>query len=95
VTSTEFYMLIDCTGVIAVAVMLYLTEALMPGPNELEQKVHSNLDSAVDNGYDVTGWTAEDIVADLRAFAVELEDYSDEALLPHVVTWKTARNPER
>lgn len=94
---TTFYLCADCTAIIAVAMMLYLTEPSMHDTNEpplltLEQKVHLNLESAIENGYDLTTWTAEDIVADLLAFADELEEHKAEELLPHVITWKLIRS---
>lgn len=60
---------------------------------DVEQRVHDMLDNAVENGYDVREWTADDIVADLLAFAdlMDEESFAD-VLKPHVVSWKLKRS---
>lgn len=53
--------------------------------------VFDNLNSAKENGYDVSFWSVDDIIADLQAFAVDLEECTDEELRPHVEAWKAAQ----
>lgn len=62
----------------------------MPNP-DLRTTVLDNLESAMEGGYDISGWTAEDIVADLLAFAADCEDNTPEELLPHVRAWLDER----
>jgi hypothetical protein len=63
--------------------------------NDLEERVHSNLQNALDNEYDVRHWDVDDIVTDLMCFASELEDEDPEDLKPHVISWLAkARNPQ-
>ena len=57
---------------------------------ELEQKVHSNLDDALANGYDVREWDVEDIIVDLVCFASDCENEGSNDLRPHVISWLEA-----
>lgn len=52
-----------------------------------KQKVFSNLDDALANGYDVRDWTPDEIVCDLQAYAADCESVSADQLRPHVVAW--------
>lgn len=94
-TLGEFYVFTDTCGMIATAVMLYLTEPNMPETKTetTEQRVHSMLDDAVANGYDVSTWTVDDIVADLLAYADLTDEETEEAIRPHVIAWKQVRVP--
>ena len=59
----------------------------------IEQRIHGMLDNAVENGYDVRDWSADDIVADLLAFADLMDEESfGDVLKPHVITWKLKRS---
>jgi hypothetical protein len=60
---------------------------------QLEQRIHEMLDDAIENDYDIATWTADDIVADLLAFADLHDDEGAEQLKPHVITWKMKRAP--
>jgi hypothetical protein len=42
---------------------------------------------------DISTWTADDIVADLLAFADLRDDEGEEQIKPHVITWKMKRAP--
>ena len=88
----QVYLGLDLTALLVVVVILHMTERPMTEPTTetLEQRVHAMLDDAVENGYDITTWTADDIVADLLAFADVTETAED--LHPHVVTWKLKRS---
>ena len=57
----------------------------------MEQRIHAFLDDAMNNEYDISTWTADDIVADLYAFADLYDDETPEAIKPHVITWKMGR----
>lgn len=93
-TQEGFRLLADALGVIATAVMLFLTGGKpMSQTTEQtdEQRVHAMLDDAVQNQYDIRSWSVDDIICDLLAFA-ELKEGEDEAMLrPHVITWKQKR----
>lgn len=60
-------------------------------PNR-EARIHEMLTSTVENGYDITTWTADDIVADVLAFADLDEDEGEAEIRPHVLTWKMKRS---
>lgn len=59
--------------------------------SDLEKRVHSNLDDALENGYDVSGWEIEEILVDLFCFAADLEDEDIHDLRPHIESWVAAR----
>ena len=96
---TETFMLtLDLIAMTAVAAMLMLTENEMtdetkPPDQTDEQRIHAMLDDAVNNDYDISTWTADDIVADLLAFADLRDDEGEEQIKPHVITWKMKRSP--
>lgn len=56
-------------------------------------QVFANLDAAIENGYPIDTWTAEDIALDLLAFAADFEDdiWTVPKLLPHVEAWLAKR----
>lgn len=58
---------------------------------EMRTMIHENLDDALANGYDISGWPAEDIVTDLMAFSWQCEDYGEDKIKPHVESWLAAR----
>lgn len=62
---------------------------------DLRDLVFANLASAVENGHDFADWPAEDIAADLVAFAADVEDRDVEELLPHVRAWLAAGEAEK
>jgi hypothetical protein len=65
-------------------------------PNKVdttEQRIHSMLDDAMSNDYDIATWTADDIVADLLAYADLRDDEGENEIKPHVITWKMKRAP--
>lgn len=49
--------------------------------------VAHNLNDAIENGYSFSGWTPEEIAADLVAFAADLEEHDAADLVPHVNAW--------
>lgn len=53
----------------------------------IREIVFSNLNDAMENGYDISTWTGNDIVNDLKAYAEDCQDISEEDLLPHVLEW--------
>jgi hypothetical protein len=94
------YITLDVIAIVAVAVMLYLTEEPMadqpttePPEQTQEQRIHSMLDDAMLNEYDISTWTADDIVADLLAYADLRDDEGEDEIKPHVITWKMKRSP--
>lgn len=52
-----------------------------------QQIVFDNLNSAMDNGYDVCNWPWQDIAADLMAFAADCGDMTEAQLKPHIEAW--------
>jgi hypothetical protein len=93
---STFYLLVDATAILATAIMLYWTEKQMPNedpkPNEQEQRIHAMLDSANNDGYVIEDWSVDDIVADLLAYAELSEEETEDAIRPHVITWKANRS---
>jgi hypothetical protein len=103
-TTEEFTLLADALGVAATAFMLFLTtrHTIMtekPLPQDFaesvvgndEQRIHEMLNDAMENQYDISTWTVDDIVADLLAYA-DLEDSdTEESLRVHIITWKANR----
>lgn len=57
-----------------------------------EQRVHSMLEEAQTNGYDISDWTIDDIVADLLAYADLDEEETEDVLRRHVISWKAKRS---
>lgn len=102
-TSEEFRLLADALGVAATAVMLFLTTRKRPMQKSLpqdfaesvvgndEQRIHAMLDDAMENQYDISIWTVDDIVADLLAFADLKDSDTEETLRVHIITWKAKR----
>jgi hypothetical protein len=101
------YLTIDAAAILAVAIHIWWTEITMEKPTpqdfaesvvgndkykERETRLHAMMDDAVANEYDITGWTADDIVADLLAFADLELDEGEEEIKPHVLTWKMKRS---
>lgn len=100
---STFYLLIDTAAILATAIMLYLTEKPMtekPLPMDFaesvigyrEHRIHAMLDDAILNQYDIGDWPVDDIVADLLAYADLTDDETEEAIRPHVITWKANRS---
>lgn len=94
------HLTLDMMAMVAIVIMFYLTEKAMPTtptpvvPEQTdEQRIHAMLDDAMDNKYDISTWTADDIVADLLAFADLRDDEGEDAIKPHVITWKMKRAP--
>jgi hypothetical protein len=50
--------------------------------------VASALNTAKENGHDVSDWTVEDICLDLIAYEYDCEDVTVEQLTPLVQAWK-------
>lgn len=96
-TIEEFTLLTDALGVAATAVMLFLTtrRTAMTDTTQTtqtdEQRVHAMLDDAMENQYDISTWTVDDIVADLLAYADLEESDTEETLRAHIITWKAKR----
>ena len=86
----EFFFALYMVAIIATVIMLYLTEPVMPKPSD-EQRIFAMLDDAGTNGYDITTWTADDIVADLLAYADLKESDTEETIKPHVIKWKMGK----
>lgn len=57
-----------------------------------EQRIYAMLDNAVENRYDFSVWTVEDIIADLLVFADLNDDEAEDEIRPHVITWKQKRS---
>lgn len=89
-----FIITTDLLGLIAAAVTLFPLERPMAEvtTETAEQRIHAMLDDAMSNGYDISTWTADDIVADLLAFADLRDDEDEAAIRPHVLTWKMKRS---
>lgn len=91
------YLTLDWLGLVATAIMLHLTRedhwmtTDTPQPTD-EQRIHAMLDDAVNNDYDITTWTADDIVADLLAYADLKESEGEAEIKPHVISWKLKRS---
>jgi hypothetical protein len=59
----------------------------------LEERVHHSLDCAKENGYFAKGEfchgaSDEDLAEDLVTYDADLEDETEEAVLPFVKTWR-------
>lgn len=81
---------LDLLALFAVVVILHLTEKPMSEAESLEQRVHAMCDDAMANDYDISTWTADDIVTDILAYTDVTETH--EEMLPHVITWKMKRS---
>lgn len=53
----------------------------------LRQHVFEALNNAIENGYDLRQWSAEQIIDDLNRYAADLEAYMPEELRPHIEAW--------
>ena len=53
----------------------------------LEEQVHQSLNFGVDNGYDLTERSAQELADDLQDFCQQYEELESEELAPHVQTW--------
>jgi len=53
----------------------------------LREMVHESLRNAVENGYDLTTWSVDQIVDDLLTCDGELETYAPEDIRPFVEEW--------
>lgn len=85
------WLTLDAAAILAVAIMLYLTERTMDDKKtkSREARIHAMLDEHNKGSeYDVSGWTVDDIVADLLAYAELAEDWGEDEIKPHVITWK-------
>ena len=59
-----------------------------------EQRIHGMLEDHLANqDDDISKWTADDIVADLLAFAELHDGEGEEEIKPHVISWKMKRAP--
>jgi hypothetical protein len=56
-----------------------------------QETVDTNLNAAMDGGYDISDWTAEDIAIDLLCYAADCESSTVEVLIPFIQAWKDAR----
>lgn len=94
IEQSTFYLVIDAAAILATAIMLYLTEEPMTDPKAalMEQRVHAMLNDAMQNEYDIGDWSVDDIIADLLAYADLTDDETEEAIRPHVITWKANRS---
>lgn len=54
---------------------------------DLEKLVHENLDNALENGYDLTGWLPREIAEDITECCADLEDRKHDDLIPHIESW--------
>lgn len=59
-----------------------------------QDQVIAALNTAAENGYDMSQHTPEDIVADLLAYEVQAENDTAENLLPHVHAWLAQRKKD-
>lgn len=90
----KVFLALDAAAILATAIMLYLTERKMDDAKTKarENRIHEMLSehrSGAD--YDVSTWTVDDIIADLLAygeFGEMGEDWTEDDIRPHVITWK-------
>lgn len=54
---------------------------------DLKKKIFESLDNAVDNGYELKEWPAENIALDLAEYDEFFESYTQPELVPHIVEW--------
>jgi hypothetical protein len=59
---------------------------------ELEQRVYTALDTAVENGYPLTEYPAEEIAVDLGTYDAQFEHTPAEVLTPIIVKWLAIRS---
>lgn len=62
----------------------------LPEDALLRIRVHTALDNAERNGYDMRGWGWPMIGVDLKRFDADLEDVPVERLVPHIESWFNA-----
>lgn len=53
----------------------------------LKAKIYESLNSAIDNGYELNDWPAEQIAQDLSEYDAFFEGYLEPELVPHIVSW--------
>lgn len=54
----------------------------------IEERVHESLDNAIDNGVEILRWHDNTIAHDLIKHDADLEDLTEEQLLPHIASWR-------
>lgn len=57
-----------------------------------QEKVSASLDAAVQNGYELMDWAAEDIAIDLHEYDAYFEKIKPLALVPYIQNWKGAQD---
>lgn len=57
----------------------------------LEEAVARSNDQAVENGYDLEGWSAEEIAADLKDYDAAFEEVDSELLVEPIRKWQERR----
>lgn len=53
-----------------------------------QERVDRSLNQALDNGYDLHFWPAENIAADLAEYDVDFEGVDPKTIEPFVADWK-------
>lgn len=90
----QVWLIADMIGLVALGGLIALVPRRKPAGQFKadEKRIHSMLDDAMNNDYDISTWTADDIVADLLAFGCLEERDTAETLKVYVITWKMKRN---
>lgn len=86
------YLLLDAAALIAVAIMMIQTEALMTLTPQ-EKRIHDMLEKLALDEYDLRTWAAVDILAKLRWFGDLRDDETDDMVMPCVISWKMKAEP--
>lgn len=64
---------------------------LISKTEEFQKRINESLDSAIENGYELDEWSAEDIAADLNQYDSNFESFESKDLVPFIQTWKDGR----
>lgn len=59
--------------------------------SEVKRMVYEALDAAKDNEYwweDLQFWSDDQIATDLNSYAGDLDQISNEAMIPHIKSWR-------
>lgn len=64
---------------------------LISKTEEFQKRINESLDSAIESGYELDEWSAEDIAADLNQYDSNFESFESKDLVPFIQTWKDGR----
>jgi hypothetical protein len=56
-----------------------------------QAQVNESLNHAIENGYELDDWSAEEIASDLSQYDCQFEDCDVELLIPFIENWKNGR----